>query len=160
MIEFDNAVKYCLDWAAENGDTLVIVTADHQTMAIAPAEHIDIEALKNVSVSAEYMALQLEKNKEETAYTVESIIATFEKYAGLTLSEEDALEHQGNMSVDLYAYKLGWEIGSILAKNMGIGDWSREVRATGGTEGHSPAWVPVFADFFLFSEGPTKVLKI
>jgi alkaline phosphatase len=146
MIEFDNTVKLCLDWASQNGETLVIVVADHQTMAIAPAEHIDIEALKNISVSAEYMALQLEKNKEETAYTVESIISTFEKYAGLTLSEEDALELQVNMGVDLYPYKLGWEIGSILAKNMGVGVWSRDVRATGGTGGHSAAWVPVFAE--------------
>jgi len=61
MIEFDNTVQYCLEWAAERGDTLVVVTADHQTMALAPSEVINIEGLKNVSVSAEYMALQLEK---------------------------------------------------------------------------------------------------
>jgi len=145
MIEFDDTVKYCLDWAAENGDTLVIVTADHQTMGIAPTETIDIEALKNIQVSAEYMALQLEKNADETQYTTESIMDTFSEYAGITLTDQEALGLQNNMSVDLYAYKLGWEIGSIIARNMGVGVFDRTLRAAGGTGGHSAAWVPVFA---------------
>lgn len=146
MIEFDDAVKYCLDWAKENGDTLVIVTADHQTMGISPTETINIEALKKISVSAEYMALQLKKNADETVYTIESIMATFKEYAGIDLSQEDAEDLQKNMSVDLYAYKLGWEIGSIVAKYMGVGVFDRTLRAAGGTGGHSAAWVPVFAE--------------
>jgi alkaline phosphatase len=145
MIEFDNTVQYCLEWAAERGDTLVVVTADHQTMALAPSEVIDIEGLKNVSVSAEYMAIQIEKNSDKTAYTVESIQDVFTTYAGIELSEAEAAELQGNMPVELYSYQLGWEIGSVLAAKLGVGLWSRDIRSAGITGGHSAAWVPVFA---------------
>ena len=31
MIEFDNVIGKVLDWAAADGETLVIVTADHET---------------------------------------------------------------------------------------------------------------------------------
>ncbi len=145
MIEFDNTVQYCLDWAAEHGETLVVVTADHQTMAIAPSEVIDIDGLKNVSVSAEYMALQLEKNNDNTAYTVESIQDVFLTYAGIELSKAEAIELQGNLPLELYSYQLGWEIGSVLSSKLGVGLWSRDIRSSGITGGHSAAWVPVFA---------------
>ena len=146
MIEFDNTVAYCLEWAAAHGDTLVIVTADHQTMAIAPSESIDIEGLKRVSASAEYMALQVKRTADGTAFTTESIKEVFKMYAGLELTDADALQLQQNMSVKLYSYQLGWEIGSVLAAKLGVGLWSRDIRNAGITGGHSAAWVPVFAE--------------
>lgn len=34
MEDFDKAIRYCLDYAEENGDTLVVLTADHETGGI------------------------------------------------------------------------------------------------------------------------------
>jgi len=146
MIEFDNTVKYCLDWAAEHGDTLVIVTADHQTMGLAPSESINIEALKKIPVSPEYMAGKLKKNSTKTAYTTDSIISVFKEYAGINLSLPEALELQSHLKMNYYSYKVGWEIGSVIAKKMGVGAFDRTLRAAGKTGGHSAAWVPVFAE--------------
>lgn len=146
MIAFDNTVKYCLDWAEEQGNTLVIVTADHQTMAIAPSETMDIEGLKKISASGEYMALQLKKNSDGTLYTIDSIKDVFAVYAGIPLTDAEALDLQSHMSMDLYSYQLGWEIGSLLSAKMGVGLWSRDIRSAGITGGHSAAWVPVFAE--------------
>jgi len=146
MIEFDETVKYCLDWAAEHGDTLVIVTADHNTMTISPSEGINIDGLKNVSVSSEYMALQMEKNADETAYTVDSIISVIQEYSGITPSQEEALGLQSRLLVELYSYKLGYQIGSFLAEKLGVGGMVDSLREFGGTGGHTAAWVPVFAE--------------
>ncbi len=43
MKDFDNVIHYVLDWAQENGETLVIVTADHETggLAIQPDSKMD-----------------------------------------------------------------------------------------------------------------------
>ena len=36
MAEFDKAIKIALDYAKADGETLVVVTADHETGAITP----------------------------------------------------------------------------------------------------------------------------
>lgn len=41
LVEFDKAVKYALDYAAADGDTLVVVTADHETGGIQYNESTD-----------------------------------------------------------------------------------------------------------------------
>ena len=47
MREFDETVNLALKWAKERGDTLVIVTADHETggMEIPPGEYVSGEAV-------------------------------------------------------------------------------------------------------------------
>lgn len=146
LIEFDNTVQYCLEWAANRNDTLVIVTADHQTMAVAPSEGLNIEGLKNVQVSPEYMASKLVKTEDESKYTIASIKSIYEDYAGIVLSDEEALELQQALTMDMYPYKLGWEIGSVIAKKFGVAAMDPELRAYGGTGGHTAAWIPLFAE--------------
>jgi alkaline phosphatase len=38
LVEFDKTIKYALDYAKKDGETLVIVTADHETGAITENE--------------------------------------------------------------------------------------------------------------------------
>jgi len=146
MIEFDDTVKLVLDWAKDRDDTLVIVTADHQTMAVSPTEALDVEALKAIEVSPEYMAMQLEKTEDETMFTIESIKAVVKEYANIELTDAEALELQENVTTDLYAYKAGWEIGSVLARKTGVGAIDPSLRAYGVTGGHTASWVPLFAE--------------
>lgn len=150
MIAFDNAVEYVVNWAEENGNTLVIVKGDHETMGISATEPMDIEALKNIDVSPEYMAQQLIKDKKTNNYTVKSIRNVFKKHANMKVTDEEIEMFQENI-VDpegrIYANKLvGWEIGSMIASHYRAGSIDRQTRKdSNSSKGHTANMVPVFA---------------
>jgi len=149
-LDFDASVKYAVDWAEENGDTLVVVVADHETMGFSVTETINKEALMDIEVSPEYMAGQLVKTEEGNAYTIESIKDVFKEYANIELTTAEAEEFNSNVVNEddgslYYAYKVGWEIGSVIAAKNNVGVVSSEVRATSDTGGHTLNSVPVFA---------------
>jgi len=145
LIEFDEMVKYCMEWVEGRDDTLLIVTADHETMAVGASEALNIQALKAVEVSPEYMASKLVKTEDETMYTLDSIKSVYKEYANIELTDEEAKELQEIVTVDLYAYKAGWEMGSVIAKKFGVAAMDPELRKYGVTGGHTAAWVPLFA---------------
>ncbi len=149
-LEFDKSVKYALDWAKKHGDTMVVVLADHETLGFSVTEPINKEALMNIQVSPEYMAGQLEKTSAGNAYTISSIKNVFKKYANIDLTTAEA-ENFNNSIVNeddgslYYAYKVGWEIGSIISAKNNVGVVSAAVRAKSGTGGHTLNSIPVFA---------------
>ncbi|WP_236838601.1 alkaline phosphatase [Caldalkalibacillus salinus] len=153
VIDFDQAVEYAVNWAEENGDTLVVVKADHETMGISATEPIDIEALKAIEVSPEYMAQQLDIDEETNNFTSESIRNVFAEYANIDLTDEDIAMFQEHVfDADdpegrVYAeYLVGWEIGSIIAHHYNAGAVHRDIReASESTGGHTGNMVPVFA---------------
>ncbi len=65
-IAFDNAVKVALDFQKEHPDTIIIVTADHETggMSIGRGTeyYSNISALKNIDASIEFMSKEILKN--------------------------------------------------------------------------------------------------
>ena len=83
-IEFDNAVKAAVEWARKDGETLVLVLADHETMGISATEPMDIDGLKKIQVSAEFMAAQLKMDKATGASTPSSVKEVFKKYANIS----------------------------------------------------------------------------
>jgi alkaline phosphatase len=143
-IEFDNTVKDVVEWAKDRNDTLVVVLADHETMGISASEPMDIEGLKKIKVSPEYMAAQL----GEALPTFEKVKQVFKEYAYIDLTDEEAeefivhIQEEGNVYP---AYKVGWEIGSVIAKHYKAGVLDRAVRAESSTGGHTGNMVPVFA---------------
>lgn len=148
-VEFDKAVEYAVNWAKKEGNTMVVVVADHETMGFAAAEPMNIEALKAIEVSPEYMASKMVKNADKTAYTIDSIKAAFSQYAGFEINDKQAaafnkrcLSKKGTLAYD---YKIGWEIGSIIADHYGVGVMSTKVRKRSKTGGHSGNMIPVFA---------------
>ncbi|WP_408956146.1 alkaline phosphatase [Natroniella sp. ANB-PHB2] len=153
MIDFDEAVEYAVNWAEENGDTLVIVKSDHETMGIAASEVMDVESFKEIVVSPEYMAQQLEIDEETNNYTEESIREVLSEYANIELSDEEVEEFQDNVwdgndpEGRLVAeHIVGWEIGSIIAYYYDGGVMHRKTRArSDSTGGHTANTVPVFA---------------
>lgn len=48
MLDFDNTIKQALEFAASNGETLVIVTGDHECGGLALAEGPDRKSFKPV----------------------------------------------------------------------------------------------------------------
>lgn len=149
-IEFDNAVKFVLDWAKDRNDTLVVVLADHETMGISATEGMDFEGIKNIEVSPEYMVNDLVLDEATGDYTVESVKDMFKTYANIELTDEEVAEFNKNVKDDegkvYYQYRVGWEVGSVIAKHLNVGVVDRAVRAQSDTGGHTGNMVPVFAE--------------
>ena len=149
-LDFDASVKYAVDWAEEHGDTMVVVVADHETLGFSVTEPINKEALMDIEVSPEYMAGQLVETESGNAYTVESIQRVFKEYADISLTEAEAREFNSNIVNEddgslYYQYKVGWQIGSVIAEKYNVGVVSADVRAKSDTGGHTLNSVPIFA---------------
>ena len=149
-LDFDASVKYAVDWAEEHGDTMVVVVADHETLGFSVTEPINKEALMDIEVSPEYMAGQLVETESGNAYTVESIQRVFKEYADISLTEAEAREFNSSIVNEddgslYYQYKVGWQIGSVIAEKYNVGVVSADVRAKSDTGGHTLNSVPIFA---------------
>jgi len=147
-IEFDDAVRYAVEWAKKDGNTLVLALADHETMGITATEPMQISKLKNVSVSPEYMGSQLKWDKNKNAFTAESVKDVFSRFANINLNEEQItqfnrriLDSQGKQ---VPPHILGWEIGTIIAETYHAGALNTEIRSLSPTGGHSANMVPIF----------------
>ncbi len=148
-LEFDETVEYAVEWAKKNGNTMVVVVADHETLGFSVTEPINKEALMNIEVSPEYMAAQMKEKENEPGMTIKSIKNVFAEYANIDMTDQEAKEfnnsiinNEGNM---YYTYMIGWEIGSVIAKEYNAGVLSSEIRAKSSTGGHTLNSVPIFA---------------
>lgn len=149
LVDFDQAVEYAVNWAEKDGNTLVIVVADHETLGFAATEPMDLDALRAIKVSPDYMVSKLKKTDDGKNYTLESIEAVFKEYANIDIKHEDAVRFNANSKTakgDLaYSYLSGWEIGSIIAEYYGASASSRTIRARSKTGGHTANMIPIFA---------------
>lgn len=149
FMEFDRTVEQTMNWAANRNDTLIVVLADHETMGLSVTEPMDISGLKNITVSPEFMAGKLTKAADGKSFEPDSIKAVFKEYAGFEITDEQVSELNSHMVSSKgklkYQYKLGWEIGSIIAAHYQAGVIDRSVREASSTGGHSSTMVPLFA---------------
>lgn len=147
-IEFDQTVKYAVNWAKQEQDTLVIVVADHETMGISAPETIDIKGLKQVKVSPYFMSQKLKKADETDEYTDEDIKQVFMEYANINLSDEEVKEFKNdikNTDGKVYeSYRVSWEIGRRIAKHYHAGIINGTVQSLSSTGGHTGNMVPIF----------------
>ena len=148
-LDFDASVKAAVDFAKENGDTLVVVAADHETLGFSVTEPINKEALMDIEVSPEYMAAQMTAKENGNGYAVDSVKSVFEEYADISLTDEEVasfnervVDEDGNLK---YTYLVGWEIGSVIAEKYQAGVLSSRIRANSSTGGHTLNSVPIFA---------------
>ncbi len=143
MKDFDDTVEIARDFAREHPDTLLVVTADHDTLGLSVTEPMDYGVFANVSVSPEYMALTLKKGADGK-FTEDSIRAAFATYAKITdlKPEEIAAVQEQSKS---YSYIVGYAIGAIIAARAHAGFVDPSVRAMGTTGGHTGNMVPVYA---------------
>ncbi|MCP3026563.1 alkaline phosphatase [Halobacillus sp. A5] len=148
-MEFDRTVEQVVNWAEDRDDTMVVVLADHETMGMSATEPMDIEGLKDVEVSPEYMAQELEMDEETGTFSEESVKQVFQEYANIEISDaevEEFLSHVQDSDGEVYpAYRVGWEVGSVIAAHYKVGALDTEIRAESGTGGHTGNMVPVFA---------------
>ncbi|MEK4538866.1 alkaline phosphatase [Peribacillus sp. FSL K6-1552] len=147
-IEFDQTVKEVVGWAKNRNDTLIVVLADHETMGTSASETMDINALKRINVSSEYMSKQLtfDKNNEINPESVDSV---FKKYAHISLTNKEVHQFidnvRKNRTLVYPQHQIDWEIGSTIANYYKAGVADRSVRAASSTGGHTANMIPVFA---------------
>ena len=93
-LAFDDAVGVALEFARRNPDTLLIVTADHETGGIALIGHsktskeyvgMDLEVLKSVTVSFEVIQEKLGKSP-----TPQQIKAVVKQYVAVEITDDEA----------------------------------------------------------------------
>jgi alkaline phosphatase len=73
ILAFNEAVRTCLNFAAKDGQTLVVVTADHATGGMDVTERLCPDRFYKVKASAEYMAELAGREKKKFSEVVESL---------------------------------------------------------------------------------------
>jgi len=129
-IEFDEAVKVALEFAKKDGDTLVVVTADHETggLGLSNGEYaIDVKKLRS------YPKISIEKLMKEI--TPDNFKEVIKKYYGIDLSDEEVEALKKAFEEGEYAPSN--TIGEIISAHALIG-WT--------THTHTGIMVPVFAE--------------
>lgn len=140
-IEFDETVEYAVNWAKQAKDTLVLVLADHETMGLSATEPMNIEGLKAIKASPQFIADELKKLNENRELTAERVKQTMLKYTGINLTETELQKiTEGFNTVDGEVYRqfhTAWEIGSMIAKKYYVGLEENQIRAISSTGGHT-----------------------
>lgn len=141
VIEFDHAVKYAVEWAKNNKNTLVIVAADHETMGLSATELLNIEDLKEVQATPEYMVNQFIKKPNSLEYEPKSIRNVVKQYTKIDLTENEIRQFNDrvkNTKGLVYAqHAAAWQLGSMIAKHFNAGIVDRNVRSISSTGGHT-----------------------
>ncbi|MCX7884517.1 MAG: alkaline phosphatase [Caloramator sp.] len=136
-LAFDNAVKYALDFAKKDGNTLVIVVSDHDNGGLSignsstnstypslPLSKV-IEPLKKAKYTANYVEKLLNANRS-------NIVEVMRDYYGITDLTQDEIESIKNAKSGYFNYV----VGPIISKRACIG-WT--------TTGHSGNDVALYA---------------
>lgn len=145
IADFDDAVALAHRFAAENGDTLVIVTADHDTMGLSATEPFDYKRMSEFKVSPEFMSLKFAKSANGKSFDPESIRTVFAEYAGIAdVTDADIALIQSQFGQA--AYKIGYAVGAVLSNRLNAGIVSAEVQIKSPSSGgHTGNPVPLYA---------------
>ena len=129
-MEFDRAVKVALDFLAEDPNTLIVVTSDHETGGLALSTGgytFDIEKLRGYTKNTDWLASQSGGDYEKLRELVKT-------HCGAELTDEDIAYIKEESTKSSYGFANG--IGRVLSTKAQIG-WS--------TFDHTGGPVPVFA---------------
>lgn len=144
MADFEQAVALAYEFAKADGNTLVIVTADHDTMGLSATEPLKYERISDVKVSPEYMGRQFKVAEDGKSFDEGSIREVFATYAGVDdLTDADIALIQSMFGQA--SYKVGNIIGLILADKLDAGVVSAKVHLKSSTGGHTGNPVPLYA---------------
>jgi len=92
---FDDAVGVAIDFADANGNTLIVITSDHETggLTFAEFDHAHIGAfLAEVTASADYMGTQFDKDRTN----VEQVLSQHTPICALTHGEVRRIQDCGS----------------------------------------------------------------
>jgi len=90
-LEFDECVQLALDFAESKQDTLVVVTADHETGALDfDSNNVDLDFLDGITRTTEFMWGLIHKGK-----LIEDVMATYAGITDLTPLEKQRIKDYG-----------------------------------------------------------------
>ena len=142
---FDDAVKVAIDFADANGNTLIVVTSDHETggLSFAESDGSYIGAfLADVTASAEFMGSQFDKDRTN----VEQIVSQYTPIGQLSRSEIRRIQDCGS----------GFEAGALQPGNTIAAVINGYAKTAFSSTYHTAADVPLFwygAGAFAYSGG-------
>jgi alkaline phosphatase len=132
-LAFDEAVGVALDFARMHPDTLVIVTADHETGGMALIGHsktskeytgMELEAIQKAQASFEVIAAELGKNP-----TPQKIQQVVKEYLGIQITDDDAKTVASDAIRRLdpanYSYPYLHSLAFVLRPYLGVG-WASQ----------------------------------
>lgn len=143
ILAFNEAVKTALDFAKRDKNTLVIVLADHETAGMSVTEPLRLDLLQKVQASPEYIATQFQRDANKT-FTESSIREAFNRFAGINDLTGGEVQLLQKASSEPALYKVGWEVGEIIARRANLGTISPEIRRASATGAHTANMVPLF----------------
>ncbi|MFE4568998.1 alkaline phosphatase [Paenibacillus chitinolyticus] len=133
MLDFDAAVKVAMEFAKKDGNTSVVVTADHETGGLSLSRdniyEINVDAWDDQQKSSELIGGELKNAK-----TIEDVKALVAKYTGHTDLTDD--EAKFILAGDGSSYKQEGAFNAVMSKRYLVG-WSGH--------GHSAVDVGVWA---------------
>jgi alkaline phosphatase len=145
LTAFDRAVERILAFAERDGNTLVLVTADHATGGLTVTEKVAIDRLRAQKMSAEKMARVAAEGKRR-------LVDVVKESAGYEVSDEliaqiEALKAVGEKaSSDMAKYAGQNAVGHVLSQAAGVQFIPIEVQAGHlVTKGHDGCDVAIYA---------------
>lgn len=138
LIAFDRAVAACRSFAADHGDVLVVVTADHATGAMGISEFVDLPGLRAARASAESVAPLIRQ-----APDVQAARRAAREASGLPDLADDVIQAIRQAAPP---YGPGVRTGHAYSQALGVFFYPvPEYEQMTDTHGHDGADVPIYA---------------
>jgi alkaline phosphatase len=131
MQSFDEAVAVALDFAVRDGNTLLLVTADHECGGLeSPGDDLNMDFLEGIRASTKFIWEEIEDGL--------SIETALETYAGIGL-DWPALTQEEEQAIESCGRSLG--IADVLSARAGV------IWGFGACQGgsHTSTPVPIYA---------------
>ncbi len=95
VIAFDEAVEVAYNFAQANGETAVIVTADHETGGLDLGANPNVPFIQSITASTDFMYGLILRGEA----TIEDVLATYAGVTDLTPAELQAIEDHGETAI-------------------------------------------------------------
>jgi len=95
VVAFDEAIAVAYEFAQNNGETAVIVTADHETGGLDVGANPNVEFIESITASTDFMwGLVFREGMD-----AEDVLETYAGVTNLTQAEKDAIDAYGEMAI-------------------------------------------------------------
>lgn len=137
LIEFDRVVKMAVDFAKRNGETLVVVTADHATGGLTVTE-------KAMPLRIRFGDMTASAFRIGSLWTSEGGEALLKKHAGIDGISPEDLKHINEAATA--KERVLW-IGRLISRECGVTfiPMATRLAEPNTTSGHDGGMVPVYA---------------
>jgi alkaline phosphatase len=95
VVAFDEAVAVARDFAVADGDTLLVVTADHETGGLDLGDSPNVAFIEGITASTDFMYGLVLRGE----MSAEDALETYAGVTDLTQAEKDAIAAYGEMGI-------------------------------------------------------------